>query len=59
MSADDVSEVEARRAKYASQFDVPDGGRYANDWASRIDAVLSALDSMREERDDYRLWNRA
>ena len=36
------------RSRYATQFYVPDGGRYGNDWVSRIDAVLTRLDLLEE-----------
>ena len=36
-------QVEEARRKYATEFDVPDGGRYSNDWATRIDSILAAL----------------
>ena len=35
------------RGLFAAEFGVPDGGRYANDWASRIDDVLAELSSLR------------
>jgi hypothetical protein len=43
--------VYERRARFASEFDVPDGGRYINDWASRLDLVLAELERVTADRD--------
>lgn len=31
------------RARYASRFNVCDGGRYVNDWTGAVDDLLAAL----------------
>jgi hypothetical protein len=45
------------RERYASEFNVPDGGRYANDWASRIDSVLEHVAALERELADTRAEN--
>ena len=48
------STQEDLRRRYASEFDVPDGGRYANDWAGRIDPVLNRLAKLEAENAELR-----
>lgn len=40
------AQVETLRARYASRFGVPDGGRYLNDWTDRVDDVLAEVDAL-------------